>query len=68
MVNLKYKRMSECIQVLELENALGLLFTLIWTFRKTHQSGTICFFVWTENIWKTELFENADVTIVIWFP
>ena len=25
-------------------------------------------FVWTENIFKTELFEKDDVTIITWFP
>ena len=25
-------------------------------------------FVWTENILKTELFENNDATIIMWFP
>jgi len=24
--------------------------------------------VWTENIFKTELFENDEVAIIIWFP
>ena len=25
-------------------------------------------FVWKENILKTELFENDDVLIIMWFP
>ena len=36
-------------------------------FRK-RSSNRIFVFVWTENILKTELFENDDVTIITWFP
>jgi len=28
----------------------------------------LCVLVWTENILKTELLENDDITIVMWFP
>jgi len=28
----------------------------------------LCVFIWTENILKTELFENDDITIVLQFP
>jgi len=28
----------------------------------------LCVFVWTENILKTELFENDVVTMIMWFP
>ena len=44
-------------------------------FEKTNvlQTGGIwkrrlCVLKWTENILKTELFENDDVTIITWFP
>ena len=33
----------------------------IWKFR-------LCVLAWTENILKTELSENDDVTIIMWFP
>ena len=56
---------------------LGLPFTLIrhgsGAFRKRSSNRrnleTPPFvFVWTENILKTELFKNGNVTIIMWFP
>jgi len=42
-------------------------------FRNALQTGEIWrrrlfVFAWTENILKTELFENDGVTIIMWFP
>jgi len=42
-------------------------------FENALQTGGIwkrrlCVLVWTENILKTSLFENDDVTIIMWFP
>jgi len=42
-------------------------------FKKTLQTGGIwkgrlCVWVWTENILKTEIFENDDDAIILWFP
>ena len=36
-------------------------------FRK-RSSNRIFVFVWTENVLKTELFENDDVTVILWIP
>jgi len=66
----------------EFENAalflrLGLPSTLIrhenGAFENALQTGGIWkrrlfVFVWTENILKTELFENDGVTIIMWYP
>ena len=35
-----------------------------WNLKK----GRFFVFVWTEDILKTKLFENDDVTIITWFP
>ena len=53
---------------------LGLPSTLIHhVFENALQTGGIwkrrlCVLVWTENILKTELLENDDVTMITWFP